>query len=298
VVTILLYNDFWPSIPVSDPSCSCRYRLTRDRSELSTADAVVFHVPTLRADVPYEHPPHQTWVAWSMESDANYPLLANEAVMRCFDSTMTYRRDADIWCPYIDPDTVARLMQPPEPKTERALAVYFASNSATKIGRDAYVRELGQHIGVDAYGRALRNRTLAVDNGRETKLSTIARYKFTLAFENSISKDYVTEKFFDPLIAGSVPVYWGAPEIHEFAPARRSFIDVAEFESPKHLASYLDYLDRNDHEYEEYLAWKRDGFEPPFQEIVEDTRIHPFCKLAIACRRDRESMSRRPWEQP
>ncbi len=286
-VTILLYNDFWPLLPDLIPGCSCRYRVTRDRNELPTADAVVFHMPTLRVDVPDEQSPHQMWVAWSMESDINYPLLANERFMSQFDLTMTYRRDSDIWAPYIDPDTIARLMQPPESKTERGPAVYFASNSATTLGRDAYVTALRQYIDVDSYGRALRNKTLVIDNGRETKLSTIARYKFNLAFENSISKDYVTEKFFDPLIAGSVPVYWGAPEIDDFAPARRCFINVADYESPEHLASYLKFLDSNEQEYAKYLTWKRDGFAPSFQKIIEDTRVHPFCKLFLACRQYR-----------
>ena len=132
--------------------------------------------------------------------------------MAQFDLTMTYRRDADIWVPYFGPATLAQLPTPPQAKTEGAPAVYFASNSRDRSGRSRYVSELMQHLPVDSYGRSLGNRTLVRDEGRRTKLETIARYKFTLAFENSISQDYVTEKFFDPLLAGSVPVYLGAPE--------------------------------------------------------------------------------------
>jgi hypothetical protein len=32
------------------------------------------------------------------------------------------------------------------------------------------------------------------------------RYKFTLAFENTAQADYVSERWWDALIAGSVPV--------------------------------------------------------------------------------------------
>lgn len=35
--------------------------------------------------------------------------------------------------------------------------------------------------------------------------SIIPKYKFTFAFENSETDDYVTEKLFGPLAAGSVP---------------------------------------------------------------------------------------------
>jgi len=41
------------------------------------------------------------------------------------------------------------------------------------------------YLAVDSYGPSLRNRRLPVeDRGRETNLAVIARYRFTLAFEN------------------------------------------------------------------------------------------------------------------
>jgi hypothetical protein len=106
---------------------------------------------------------------------------------------------------------------------------------------------------VDSYGDILRNRELPeVDCGRDTRLATLARYKFTLAFENSIAPDYVTEKFFDPLIAGSVPVYLGAPNVSDFAPADRCFINVADFSSPAALAAHLNILIQDA---EAYARW-------------------------------------------
>jgi hypothetical protein len=37
------------------------------------------------------------------------------------------------------------------------------------------------------------------------KMNIAAKYKFTMAFENSETDDYVTEKMFQPLVIGSVP---------------------------------------------------------------------------------------------
>ena len=100
--------------------------------------------------------------------------------------------------------------------------MYIASNPAARSERDAYVRQLMRYMAVDSYGRCLNNRRWPTDHGRATKLETLSRYPFTLAFENSCTEDYVTEKFFDPFVAGSVPVYLGAPNIGAFAPGEQA----------------------------------------------------------------------------
>lgn len=41
----------------------------------------------------------------------------------------------------------------------------------------------------------------------------ISRYKFIISYENGVCNDYVTEKLWRTLIVGSVPVYFGAPNI-------------------------------------------------------------------------------------
>lgn len=75
----------------------------------------------------------------------------------------------------------------------------------------------------------------------EQKITIIRNYKFTLCFENSNEKDYVTEKFFQAIAdGGSLPgipnlenysflVYFGAPNIEDFAPSPKSFIKVTDF---------------------------------------------------------------------
>jgi hypothetical protein len=223
----------------------------------------------------------QKWVALSMESEVNYPRLRDPQFMRPFDLTMTYRLDADIRAPYFGPELLAQVFTPPREKTAAAPAVYFASNARDRSGRTTYVSQLMRYISVDSYGRCLQNSRLENDTGRQTKLDTIARYKFTLAFENSLAQDYVTEKFFDPLIVGSVPVYLGAPNIAELAPADRCFINVADFSGPRELASYLQRLDRNDALDAEYLAWKNTGLRKAFLALVEYQEIHPLCRLCM-----------------
>jgi len=76
-----------------------------------------------------------------------------------------------------------------------------------------YVKELMKYIDVDSYGSCLHNRDFPSEgggrhdmSGPERKTELLASYRFTLAFENTWTRDYVTEKFFQPLLAGSVPV--------------------------------------------------------------------------------------------
>ena len=71
------------------------------------------------------------------------------------------------------------------------------------------------------------------------KHELLAQYRFTLTMENFVYPGYVTEKIFDALAAGSIPVYLGAPDIEDFVP-KGAFIDMREFSDPTALERYLD----------------------------------------------------------
>ncbi len=225
-----------------------------------------------------------------MESQVNYPQLCDPEFMRRFDLTMTYRLDSDVPIPYVMPGLPDELRRPPTAKTAEALAACFVSNEHDNSGRYPYIRELMRHLPVHSFGRVLRNKELTGDDGRETKLSTIARYRFTLAFENSLTTDYLTEKFFDPLIAGSVPVYRGAPNADQFAPGERCFINALDFGSPRELADYLNVLAGDPDRYDTYLAWKGMPLRRGFLDLVQ-RRTSPWCRL---CERLEKLQALRP----
>lgn len=233
---------------------------TTDQTRLRDADAVVFHIPDWRmsqlADTPKY--PGQLWILWSMESAVNYPRMADALFLRHFDLHLTYERKADVWSPYIPPVAhwEAAMALPLLDKSEEAPLVMFQSALVDGCGRNAFSRALMRQMEVDSYGRVFRTRKLAEDLGRQTKLETIARYRFCLSLENSVAPNYVTEKLYDPLMAGTVPVYRGAPDAADFAP-EHSYIDAEAYGGPKGLADYLRHLMRNPDEYEAYLAWRR-----------------------------------------
>lgn len=255
-------------------------RFSGNRLRWKQADAVVFHIPTL-ARLPESKPLGQLWVAWTMESEANYPQLADPQFMASIDLEMTYRQDADVWLPYLgyySLDMPALLLRPPGRKRPNHLINSFVSSNVNHSKRLEFLAELNRHVDVHAYGSIGYNRKLTEDRGRASKLKAIAGYKFTIAFENSIAEDYVTEKFYDPLLAGSVPVYLGAPNVAEFAPGEHCYIDVKDFSDPKALAAYLQHLDSDDEAYNAYHTWRQKPLLPAFEAKMERRRKtgHPF----------------------
>ena len=270
---ILCYNSMWGELPSgAASSLPAPFVLSCDRGLMSRACAVIFHLPTLsRYELFFRRlrkRAGQIWVAWSMECEANYPCMNDPSFMSCFDLRMTYHQDADVVVPYLDAEIAERLRAPAQDKPAGNVACAFISSPFNKSGRRQYLQELMRHLDVHSYGRQLRTRRIEEDRGRSTKLETFAAYRFTLAFENAIGREYITEKFFDPLLAGSVPVYLGAPNIGDFAPGDHCFINVADWESPRALAGYLHDVAADDELYQQYFSWKTQPFRPEFTRLV------------------------------
>lgn len=74
------------------------------------------------------------------------------------------------------------------------------------------------------------------------KEKKLREYKFVLCLENAIFPGNITEKIFDCFFAGSVPVYFGAPDIEKYIPLN-TFIDMREFKTLTEVESYLDSID-------------------------------------------------------
>lgn len=293
---ILFFNTMWDQpIDPCEETLPTGCRLTTDVRQVANAAAVVFHIPSLN-ELPARKPEGQLWVAWSMECEVNYSQLRDPRYMRRFDLTMTYRLDADVVTPYTsyygDVANLAWALRTClAPKTRDKLASLFISSGMNRSGRIEYAEELMRYLDVHSYGKVLRNRQMgSPDRNRPTKLDIIAGYKFDLAFENACAEDYVTEKFFDPLVVGSVPVYLGAPNVEAFTPGDRCFINTSDFHNPRELAEYLMHLDHDDAAYAAYFAWKEQPFRPSFRTLLAGQEVPPFARLchAVQTRRGNE----------
>jgi hypothetical protein len=76
-------------------------------------------------------------------------------------------------------------------------------------------------------------------NPKASKHELSAEYRFVMAYENFRGRrGYISEKIFDALQAGSVPVYLGDERITEIVP-KEAFVDARNFRIPGELLSYL-----------------------------------------------------------
>lgn len=65
------------------------------------------------------------------------------------------------------------------------------------------------------------------------KLAVLKDYRFQLVFENTIQKNYLSEKFWDCILTDTVPVYFGCKNVDDYI-EKDTFIN---------LTSYIDNLD-------------------------------------------------------
>lgn len=104
--------------------------------------------------------------------------------------------------------------------------------------RETFFRQLSRYKRVDAPGRSMNNRPSLdgeYDDGDlwSRKRRFLSLYKFTIAFENSSFPGYNTEKLTDPILAGSVPIYFGNSEVgRHYNPD--SFVNAHDFLPHKH----------------------------------------------------------------
>jgi hypothetical protein len=74
---------------------------------------------------------------------------------------------------------------------------------------------------------------------KASKHELSAEYRFVMAYENFCGRrGYISEKIFDALQAGSVPVYLGEERIVEFV-SPKAFVDARNFRTRRELLAYL-----------------------------------------------------------
>ena len=70
--------------------------------------------------------------------------------------------------------------------------------------------QINQIAKVDCDGQFLHNNDDLILKFNDNKLDYLKQYRFNLCPENSNNKGYVTEKIFEAISSGCIPIYWGS----------------------------------------------------------------------------------------
>jgi hypothetical protein len=113
---------------------------------------------------------------------------------------------------------------------------------------------------------ALRRRRFPSHRGTvPSKRAVLRQYKFAICYENAVFPGYITEKIFDALFAGCIPIYLGAPDVTEQLP-KNIFIDKRQFKTYADLYDYLHGMPAA-----EYL-----GYRQAIEQFLTGPGIRPF----------------------
>ena len=80
-------------------------------------------------------------------------------------------------------------------------------------------------------------------------------FQFYLSLENSLCRDYVTEKFWKVLPYNVIPVVLNGADMTSIAPPH-SYIDMNQFSSVQHLAEYMIKVSQDDKLFASYFWWR------------------------------------------
>lgn len=263
-LTVLLW--YWPfdtPFSLTGDVCWDQYRipgcrLVSRRSLFPAADVVVFHNRELlqrHGDLPFDlpRPAGQRWAWMSLEA----PRSNLKRYSNVFNMTVSYRRDADVTIPYGELEAAETGGRPTgaAPSNKSFLACWVVSNYKRHHKRSKVYRELKALIPVQVYGRRTKTPLSS-----EALLPTISRCYFYLAFENVISRDYITEKLWrNSYQGGALPVVLGPPlEDYNAVAPPQSFVHVDQFPSTRALAEYLQRLAADQQRYRRFFSWRRD----------------------------------------
>ena len=155
-----------------------------------------------------------------------------------------------------------------------------AASADRRRMRAVFVQELARLVPVKSYGECA-NTAAWVPGRAKDKAWHMRRAKFCVAYENALDADYVTEKLYDCLRAGSIPLVSGGAHIRDLAPPG-SCIFIDDFESVSALAEHLQALAGDPVLMAQYHAWIREHTMPGWEAWRD--RMRAIEASAVRCR--------------
>jgi hypothetical protein len=156
---------------------------------------------------------------------------------------------APLWRHFYDPGHthVERNFEVVKARVDRFCNFIYSNDRAKE--RIEFFHRLSAYKPVDSGGRILNN----IGGPVADKRAYLARCKFTIAFENESHPGYATEKIIEPLLMGSIPIYWGDPQIEDdFNPD--CLINVHRFRNLDEVINRVRQIDSDDGLWKQYVT--------------------------------------------
>ena len=246
----------------------CHYTTSDEK-----VDATVYELRGRRA------PPSGISVYMQMEGEHYYPIDTtgwtventyrwSSPLLKPYFELVHYHGETDIQSKRVTQDAISGIS-------------FLARNCGSRNNREQVVQDLIQQVRVDAMSSCLHNHDKPPEDKNlpwiSNKIKLLRAYKFHAAFENGNVRDYVTEKVYTALAAGTVPIYMGAPNIDEFVP-KGSIIRVDSFEDTAALAKHIQECLTNETLYQSYHDWRDRPLNSEFVEKFAFTNVTTECR--------------------
>ena len=166
-----------------------------------------------------ENPRHPYWIQYadSMLSDSDFDLSLG---FDCFEDKRYMR--LPLWMLYefepdLNPDKIAAgcaKLRFPAIGERNGFAALIARIDDSGLRTEMYsaLASIGR---VDCPSLVMHNDDTLVQQYNDDKVAYLTNYVFNICPENSNSYGYVTEKLFEAISAGCIPVYWGSCNMPE-----------------------------------------------------------------------------------
>lgn len=260
--------------------CNVQCEVINDRNELLNSDGILFHFTDKDLfwyDLPPQRLLHQVWAIYINEPN----IFVQESFTRwknVFNWTVSYRRHSTVFTPYgmFQPNVNASMINPSiYPAINRDKMAYaIISRCADDAERYKLVDEISKYIEVDYFGDC-GNLKCEIKANSCLAPKNLRRYRFRLAFEDSNCRDYVTEKYWDTLAKGIIPVVNWKEAQRDVPVPPNSFINVYDFKDIKSLADYLLKVSKDRLLFESYFKWTQ-------HYKIYTTFWNSFCNFCIA----------------
>ena len=126
--------------------------------------------------------------------------------------------------------------------------------------------------GVDLYGSGAGNEIKGKEEGS-------ADYKYSIIVENNRTDHYFTEKIMDCIATGTIPIYWGCPNIGNYFNEKgilsfEKIEDLTEIfkiiSEPDHYESLLPIVEENYNLVQQYNNYEDWMFENVYKKILNE----------------------------